>query len=157
MWGCGFDDRDEETGETAVLKSQFMHEPVHSMMTFPNPPLGIPVSFFLRSFLVQKLMKNHNFVLFRPRNSSRIISARQLAQCSSAKVPRPWASSTSRPHPKTRVESSSLSILVPLPANILVFFRLFLRNMLPKFSVQIGDEDSGCGRPNGGHDGRRSR
>ena len=43
MWGCGFDDRDEENGETAALKQEFMHEPVHSVMTFPNPPLGIPV------------------------------------------------------------------------------------------------------------------
>lgn len=45
-WGCGFDDRDEETGETAVLKNEFMHEPVHSTMTFPNPPHGIAVSNF---------------------------------------------------------------------------------------------------------------
>ncbi|VDL72141.1 unnamed protein product [Nippostrongylus brasiliensis] len=47
MWGCGFDEHDEETADIAVIKQQFLHEPVPSSFAFPQPPLGIQAKDFV--------------------------------------------------------------------------------------------------------------
>ncbi|VDP41499.1 unnamed protein product [Heligmosomoides polygyrus] len=43
----GFDEDDEETHDIAVIKQQFMHEPIPSTFAFPQPPLGIQAKDFV--------------------------------------------------------------------------------------------------------------
>lgn len=51
MWACDHDD--EDTGSMMAMKHEFMHEPVHSQMTFPQPPLGIPAKEFVSAHFGQ--------------------------------------------------------------------------------------------------------
>ncbi|KHJ77453.1 peptidase, T1 family [Oesophagostomum dentatum] len=47
MWGCTFDDYDEEDKSVAVMKNQLLHEPNLSTFAFPQPPLGIQAKDFV--------------------------------------------------------------------------------------------------------------
>ncbi|EYB85095.1 hypothetical protein Y032_0305g1969 [Ancylostoma ceylanicum] len=47
MWGCTFDEQNENDQDVVVLKNNFMHEPVPNMFAFPQPPLGIQAKDFV--------------------------------------------------------------------------------------------------------------
>ncbi|KIH46769.1 peptidase, T1 family [Ancylostoma duodenale] len=47
MWGCTFDEQNENDQDVVVMKNNFMHEPVPNMFAFPQPPLGIQAKDFV--------------------------------------------------------------------------------------------------------------
>ncbi|VDM55913.1 unnamed protein product [Angiostrongylus costaricensis] len=47
MWGCGFNEHDEDCHDIAIMKQQFLHEPIPNSFAFPLPPLGLQAKEFV--------------------------------------------------------------------------------------------------------------